>query len=86
MQMTNPHTRVLRLAIILALFGGAAVHAAPHAAPAPSVRKACMPDVHRLCHGIPLLSARLKQCMKEHAEQLSDACKAAEAARQAAAR
>ena len=43
-----------------------------------------MPDVHRFCKGIPLLSARLKQCMKDHAEELSDACKAAEAAHEAA--
>ena len=76
---------VCLLALALAVLPAAAALATT-AKPLPSVRKACMPDVHKFCSGIPLLSDRLRQCMKAHGDDLSDACKAAEAAREAARR
>jgi hypothetical protein len=43
---------------------------------ADNVRRACMADFHKFCDGPKALLGPMK-CMRAHASELSDACKAA---------
>ena len=67
--------KTLALATILALSSTYALAADPAAGPRP--REACKADVATLCPGVQSGEGRIGACMKEHAAQLSDGCKAA---------
>jgi len=41
------------------------------------IRSACAEDIKTLCSGVQPGGGRIKACMKEHKDQLSDACKQA---------
>jgi hypothetical protein len=43
----------------------------------PSPRQACAADAHSLCQGIKPGGGRIKACIRDHASQLSEGCKAA---------
>jgi len=45
------------------------------------LRQACAEDVHKLCPGIAPGGGRLKKCLAEKSEQVSEACSRAMAAR-----
>jgi hypothetical protein len=73
--------RELKLAIA-AMFAAAAVATAAsranaQAGPSQALRQACGTDVRALCAGIMPGGGRIKQCMIEKSDQLSDGCKAA---------
>jgi hypothetical protein len=63
----------LALGLCLALFSAGSVQAEPGT---PAQRKACTPDVYRLCAGeIPNVRA-ITACLRRQKENLSEACKA----------
>lgn len=51
------------------------------AADADSLRQACMADFHKFCSGARAVLGPMK-CMRQHAAELSDACKSAWLAKQ----
>ena len=56
------------------------------AADKPNVREACKQDVEQLCPGVQPGGGRIRQCLRDHADKVSDGCKqAARAAKQEAA-
>jgi hypothetical protein len=68
--------------VAMALPFGLRYAAAQSTAPvSTSVRDACREDVRALCAGVLPGGGRIRQCMKEKRDQLSDACKSALAAR-----
>ncbi|MEO8738305.1 MAG: cysteine rich repeat-containing protein [Casimicrobiaceae bacterium] len=67
--------KTLALGAVLALSSTLAFAADPAAGPRP--REACKADVAALCSGVQRGGGRIAGCMKEHAAQLSDGCKAA---------
>lgn len=69
--------RTLLLSAILAAIvtGGSA--AAQSGKPSEQLRQACASDVRTLCAGITPGGGRIKQCMIEKSDQLSDGCKSA---------
>ena len=67
--------KTLAFAAILALSSTYAMAADPAAGPRP--REACKADVATLCPGVQPGDGRIGACVKEHAAQLSDGCKAA---------
>lgn len=67
--------KTLAFGAILALSSTLAFAADPAAGPRP--REACKADVAALCAGVQSGGGRIAGCMKEHAAQLSDGCKAA---------
>ncbi|MFI4974030.1 MAG: cysteine rich repeat-containing protein [Caulobacterales bacterium] len=69
-------SRIASVAAALAVFAGAAF-ADGSSTPPPSVRKACMADVRKYCSGLGFGGGKTAKCMKAHADQLSDTCKAA---------
>jgi hypothetical protein len=81
--MVRPATlRELRLAIAAvlaaAIAAGAASRANAQAGPSRAdLRQACGADVRAVCSGITPGGGRIKQCMIEKFDQLSDGCKAA---------
>ena len=42
----------------------------------PQQRRACTPDVYRLCAGEIPNRARITACLRQHRDRLSDACRA----------
>jgi hypothetical protein len=46
-----------------------------------SVREACAADMQKLCPGVSAL--KMRECMRSHADEVSDGCKAAAAAHMA---
>jgi Cysteine rich repeat len=40
-----------------------------------AVLQACKPDIARFCSQVPPGQGRIKACMKEHIQELSDPCK-----------
>jgi len=58
--------------------------AASAAANAPTVREACKADVAALCQGVQPGGGRIRECIRANKDKLSQACKAAIAARRAA--
>jgi len=68
-------------ALVAFTLGAASVAAAQPAGVAPGVREACQADFLKFCAGAGSDRASRMQCMRSHATDLSDACKAAFAAR-----
>lgn len=67
--------------ILLACLAGAALSAGGAALAQPAdLQQACSPDVKKYCADVQPGGGRIMQCMKSHASDLSDACKAALAA------
>lgn len=62
---------------VLAAETAAAPAAAQTAPPRKELREACGADLHNLCGGILPGGGRIKQCMMEKFDQLSDGCKSA---------
>jgi hypothetical protein len=48
------------------------------------VRQACSSDFHTVCSGVTPGGGRIKQCMVDNFDKLSDGCKAAMKAKQMA--
>lgn len=44
-----------------------------------AARQACQPDVEKFCAGVAPGGGAVMQCLKQHASELSDACKAVHA-------
>jgi hypothetical protein len=63
-------------AAITAILGAAAWAQSP-VKPSEAVRQACAGDVRTLCAGVFPGGGRIKKCMIEKHDQLSDACKSA---------
>ena len=59
-----------------AALAGAAV-AQPGGGGNPLVRKACQADIEQFCGGTEPGGGRLGQCLREHEDRLSEACKSA---------
>ena len=69
--MSTP--KVLVTAVILLLFtSGAMAQMRPGAR---AVLQACKPDIARFCSQVPPGQGRIKACMKEHIQELSEPCK-----------
>ena len=69
--MSTP--KVLVTAVILLLFtSGAMAQMRPGAR---AVLQACKPDIARFCSQVPPGQGRIKACMKEHLQELSEPCK-----------
>jgi hypothetical protein len=49
---------------------------------AEAARQACQPDVEKFCAGIAPGAGAIRQCLRQHASELSDACKAVHAGHQ----
>lgn len=45
--------------------------------PMAGVRAACQADLQKLCAGVQPGGGRIKQCLKEHKDQVSTGCKSA---------
>ena len=79
--MVRPATlRELRLAIaalLAAAIAGSASSANAQGGPSRELRQACGADVRSVCAGVMPGGGRIKQCMTEKFDQLSDGCKAA---------
>lgn len=60
---------------MLALVFGLAAAAQSAAKPGATPRQACAADVHTLCAGVLPGGGRIKKCIVEKHDQLSDACK-----------
>lgn len=66
----------LALAGTLALLGVACASAGDGRPGTPAQRKACTPDVHRLCAGERPSVSRITACLRRKKDRLSDACRA----------
>jgi hypothetical protein len=65
--------KILVTAVILLLFtSGAMAQMRPGAR---AVLQACKPDIARFCSQVPPGQGRIKACMKEHLQELSEPCK-----------
>jgi len=65
--------KILVTAVILLLFtSGAMAQMRPGAR---AVLQACKPDIARFCSQVPSGQGRIKACMKEHLQELSEPCK-----------
>jgi hypothetical protein len=80
--------RDLMLAVIVAILLAVATAALTQArsAEAPAARQACVADVQRLCPDVRRGGGRIRRCIVEKYDQLSDGCKAAMAAARAMSR
>jgi hypothetical protein len=65
----------LAAVFIVALFGGGTAQAAETSRQA--IRQACADDVRALCAGVIPGGGRIKQCIVENRDRLSDGCKSA---------
>jgi hypothetical protein len=71
--LSNRTRRASTVGLFLSLFAAGAAHAAG----TPEQRKACTPDVYRLCPGeIPNVRA-ITACLRRQKASLSEACRAA---------
>lgn len=64
-------------AILAATTAAASATAASAQAPRQEIRQACTADMRALCSGIMPGGGRIKQCMIEKFDKLSDGCKSA---------
>jgi len=64
--------RASTLSLFLALFAAAAAHAEG----TPEQRKACTPDVYRLCPGEIPNARAITSCLRRQKASLSEACRA----------
>ena len=62
--------------LALSLLAAFAAHAAEPGVTA-KVAKACKQDIKTLCDGVKPGEGRIAACLKEHADKVSDGCKAA---------
>jgi len=67
----------IMLGALVTLALGALPAAAQTARPSGTVRAACAADVRALCGGIQPGGERIRQCMREKRDQLSQGCKSA---------
>jgi hypothetical protein len=68
--------RASTLGLFLTLFANASAHAESAAKATPERRRACTPDVYRLCAGeIPNVRA-ITACLRRRRASLSEACRA----------
>ena len=66
-------TNTLAVVAVLLLFtSGAMAQMRPGAR---AVLQACKPDIARFCSQVPPGQGRIKACMKEHIQELSEPCK-----------
>jgi len=74
-------TRRIRImllsALVMAIMTGGAAQAQSGAEPNARVRQACKADVYALCAGVMPGGGRIKQCMLEKRDQLSEECRSA---------
>ncbi len=71
-------TTLIMAALALALAGAAAAQTGEGGAGQRGlVRKACLPDIEQLCAGTEPGGGRLIQCLREHQDRLSEACRSA---------
>jgi hypothetical protein len=68
-------TNLGKVIVWISLFSSAAAYAAP--TPSPAVRRACAPDARRLCSSVISEPKKRRACMREHRDQLSEACRTA---------
>lgn len=66
--------KVLALAITLTVLGGASAMAAYQGTP--EQRRACTPDVYRLCAGEIPSVPKITACLRRNKANLSEACRA----------
>ena len=70
--------RLLRSSMLLAVLGFAAqAPASAQSAPIDAARAACRADLQQFCAGVQPGGGRMLACLKEHRDQVSDACKQA---------
>ena len=70
------------IAIAAGTAGASAAQGQPQGHPmAGGPRGACKVDLEKLCAGVQPGGGRIRECMKAHRDQLSDACKTAIASR-----
>lgn len=82
-------TKLIRTVVLVAAVALPALALAQGAPPTPppgeggapghfaKVREACRTDVERLCKDVKPGEGRIRECLKTHATELSDGCKAA---------
>ena len=83
-------TKLIRAVVLVAALAMPALALAQGAPPPPpppgeggapghfaKVRQACRADVERLCKDVKPGEGRIRECLKTHAAELSDGCKAA---------
>jgi len=64
-------------AMVMAIVTGGVAQAQSDAKPNAQVREACRADVRTLCAGVLPGGGRIKQCMVEKHDQLSEGCRSA---------
>lgn len=68
---------MLLSAMVAAIVTGGSAAAQSGSRPSEALQQACASDVRALCSGITPGGGRIKQCMVEKRDQLSDGCKSA---------
>jgi Cysteine rich repeat len=68
-------TWVIPLSCIGLLAVTAQAQDAPSAPPTPTVRQACQADVQKFCGDVKPGGGRIRDCMAEHKDDLSQACR-----------
>jgi len=74
---------LLPLGCLSVLSAGALAQQAPSApagAPAPEVRQACQADLQKFCANVQPGGGRIKECIAQHKDELSQGCRDALAA------
>jgi hypothetical protein len=69
--------KLLMVLTLAAVFSGVTMAADAGKGPAGPIRSACKSDVAELCKGVKPGGGRVAACLKEHKDQISDACKSA---------
>ena len=69
--------KILVASVILLLSTSGAIAQQRMGAGARAVLQTCKPDIAQFCSQVPPGQGRIKACMKEHLQQLSEPCKEA---------
>jgi hypothetical protein len=69
--------KILVASVILLLSTSGAIAQQKMGAGARAVLQTCKPDIAQFCSQVPPGQGRIKACMKEHLQQLSEPCKEA---------